>query len=80
MMNLQIDFANEETLLESFVCTLDMRTGKLPPGHPEVTGEGIEFDLGAGKVCFWFHLLQDKKQKLFSLHLFIFAYQTKFYQ
>jgi hypothetical protein len=63
MMKLQVDFANEETLLESFARTLGVRAGKSPPGHPEVAGEGIEFVWGAGKVCFRFHPLQDKKTK-----------------
>jgi hypothetical protein len=63
MMKLQVDFANEETLLESFARTLGVRAGKSPPGHPEVAGKGIEFVWGAGKVCFRFHPLQDKKTK-----------------
>jgi hypothetical protein len=63
MLKLQTDFANEETLIESYSRTLGVRSGKSPPGHPEVAGEGIEFVWGAGKVCFRFHPLKDKKTK-----------------
>jgi hypothetical protein len=67
MMKLQVDFVNEETLLESFTCTLRVRAGKSPPGHPEVAGDGIKFVWGAGKVCFRFHPLQDKKKQRVDL-------------
>jgi hypothetical protein len=43
-------FLNEELLLQSYACSMGVDLGKSPIAHPEVAGEGIESDLGAGMI------------------------------
>ena len=46
MMLEQTDFANEESLLEMYARMMGVESGKSPIAHPEVAGEGVEFDWG----------------------------------
>ena len=48
----QPDFQQQETLLQSYCKQLGVLTDRSPVAHPEITGEGIEFDWGCSKlVC-----------------------------
>jgi hypothetical protein len=63
MMLLQNDFANEESLLELFAWMMGVKSGKSPIAHPEVAGEGVEFDLGAGKMYYRSQPIASKQTK-----------------
>jgi hypothetical protein len=63
MMLLQNDFANEESLLELFARMMGVESGKSPIAHPEVAGEGVEFDWGAGKMYYRSQPIKDKRTK-----------------
>jgi hypothetical protein len=63
LMLLQIDFANQESLLQTYAKLLGVEAGKTPIGHPEVVGEGVEFNWGAGKVYFRSQPIKLKRTK-----------------
>jgi hypothetical protein len=40
--------------------TLGVRVGRLPVAHPEIAGEGVEYDWGAGKIHYRSRPLKEK--------------------
>ena len=49
MMNFLVDFAEEETLLQYHGRFLGVIVDRTPKCHPEIAGEGIEYDWAAAK-------------------------------
>ena len=45
-MSKQPDFLEEETLLQYYARELGVESDRSPKCHPEIAGEGIEFDWG----------------------------------
>ena len=52
MMNSLVDCAEEETLLQYHGRLLGVTVDRTPKYHPEIAGEGIEYDLAASKLCY----------------------------
>jgi hypothetical protein len=48
-MSLLTDFIEEETLLQYHGRLLKVKVVRTPKYHPEIAGEGIEYDWGCGK-------------------------------
>ena len=46
LMSKQSDFLEEETLLQYYARELGVESDRSPKCHPEIAGEGIEFDWG----------------------------------
>ena len=63
MMTLLLDFAEEETLLQYHGRLLEVIVNRTPKCHPEIAGEGIEYDWACAKL-FYRHLkIEDKRTK-----------------
>jgi len=52
MMNSLVDFCEEETLLQYHGRLLGLIVGRTPKCHPEIAGEGIEYDWATTKLCY----------------------------
>jgi hypothetical protein len=66
MMDSQMDFIEEETLLQYHGRQLGVIIDRTPKCHPEMAGEGIEYNWGCGGVrraSTVDYLLQRREQK-----------------
>jgi hypothetical protein len=50
-------------LLEMYARMMGVESGKSPIAHPEVAGEGVEFDWGAGKMYYRSEPISLKRSK-----------------
>lgn len=55
MMNTTIDFRNKETVLQYNGRLIGVIVDQTPKCHPEITGDGTEYALGAAKL--YYHYL-----------------------
>ena len=62
-MSLLTDFIEEETLLQYHGRLLGVKVVRTPKCHPEIAGEGIEYDWGCGKGFYRRLPLSAKKTK-----------------
>ena len=69
LMAKQPDFLEQETLLQYYAKELGVESDRSPVCHPEIAGEGIEFDWGCAKVYYRSQPLNKKrtKDKFFAL-------------
>ena len=51
-MSLQADIIEEETLLQYHGRLLGIKIEQTPKCHPEIAGEGVEYDWGCLKGCY----------------------------
>ena len=63
LMSLQIDFIEEETLLQYHGRLLGIKIERTPKCHPEIAGEGVEYDWGCSKGCYRRLPMSDKRSK-----------------
>ena len=63
-MSLLTDFIKEETLLQYHGRLLKVKVVRTPKCHPEIAGEGIEYDWGCGKGFYRRLPLSAKKTKI----------------
>ncbi len=63
LMSLLTDFIEEETLLQYHGRLLGVKVVRTPKCHPEIAGEGIEYDWGCGKGFYRRLPLSAKKTK-----------------
>ena len=63
LMGLLTDFIREETLLQYHGRLLGVKVERTPKCHPEIAGEGIEYDWGCGKGYYRRLPLSAKKTK-----------------
>ena len=63
LMKKQTDFLEQETLLQYYSKKLGVQSDRTPISHPEVAGEGIEFDWGASKLNYRSRPLCEKRSK-----------------
>ena len=63
LMSLLTDFIEEETLLQYHGRLLEVKVVRTPKCHPEIAGEGIEYDWGCGKGFYCRLPLSAKKTK-----------------
>ena len=68
-MSKQADFLEQETLVHHFVKELGVESDRSPIYHPEIAGEGIEYDLGCSKLNYFFntdlrHFQKMSKRKI----------------
>ena len=63
LMSLLTDFIAEETLLQYHGRLLGVKVDRTPKCHPEIAGEGIEYDWGCGKGYYRRLPLAAKKTK-----------------
>ena len=54
---------NQEILLQFYCKQLGVKTDRSPVAHPEIAGEGIEFDWGCSKLSYRAHPLSAKQNK-----------------
>jgi hypothetical protein len=64
LMSLLTDFIEEETLLQYHGRLLEVKVVRTPKCHPEIAGEGIEYDWGCGKGFYRRLPLSAKKTKI----------------
>ncbi len=64
LMSLLTDFIEEETLLQYHGRLLKVKVVRTPKCHPEIAGEGIEYDWGCGKGFYRRLPLSAKKTKI----------------
>ena len=57
------DFRNEETLLQHHAKNMVVIVIHSPNSHPELAGEGVEYDWAFGKNRYWCHSLVTKRKK-----------------
>ena len=63
MMTSLLDFAEEETLLQYHGRLLDVIVDRTPKCHPEIAGEGIEYDWACAKLFYRRLKIEEKKTK-----------------
>ena len=63
MIRSQTDFLNQETLLQFYCKHIGVKTDRSPVAHPEIAGEGIEFDWGCSKLSYQAQPLSAKQNK-----------------
>jgi hypothetical protein len=63
LMSLLTDFIEEETLLQYHGRLLGVKVERTPKCHPEIAGEGIEYDWGCGKGVYRRLPISQKKTK-----------------
>ena len=63
MMSELVDFLEEETLLQYHGRLLGVVVDRTPKCHPEIAGEGIEYDWAAAKLCYRRLRIDNKKTK-----------------
>ena len=63
LMEKQPDFLEQETLLQYYCRQLGVESDRSPKCHPEIAGEGIEFDWGCAKVKYRAQPLSRKRTK-----------------
>ena len=63
LMAKQPDFLEQETLLQYYAKKLGVESDRSPVCHPEIAGEGIEFDWGCSKVYYRSQPLCRKRSK-----------------
>ena len=56
------DFVGEETLLQFHAQKIGISVDHSHKAHPEVAGEGIEYDWGFSKIMYRRHPLEQKKK------------------
>ena len=59
----QTDFMQQETLLQNCCKKIGVLTDRCPVAHPEIVGEGIEFDWGCSKLVYRSKPLSLKSSK-----------------
>ena len=59
----QPDFLEQETLLQYYAKELGVESDRSPVCHPEIGGEGIEFDWGCAKVHYRSQPIKKKRSK-----------------
>ena len=62
-MSKQPDFLEEETLLQHYARELGVEPDNSPKCHPEIAGDGIEYDWVYAKLHYRAQLLSKKKSK-----------------
>ena len=62
-MKLQSDFVNEITLLQHHGIKMGVTINRSPKCHPEIAGEGIEYDWGLSKLHYCRNPLKHKRNK-----------------
>ena len=69
LMAKQPDFLGQETLLQYYAKQLGVESDRSPVCHPEIAGEGIEFNWGCSKVYYRAQPISRKrsKDKFFTL-------------
>ena len=63
LMAKQPDFLEQETLLQYYAKELGVETDRSPVCHPEIAGEGIEFNWGCSKVYYRGQPIARKRSK-----------------
>ena len=63
LLEKQPDFQEQETLLQYHARLLGCEVVRTPKCHPEIAGEGIEYDWGGSKLWYRSVSLQSKKRK-----------------
>ena len=63
LMSKQPDFLEQETLLQYYAKELGVESDRSPVCHPEIAGEGIEFDWGCAKVYYRSQSISRKRSK-----------------
>ena len=63
LMAKQPDFLEQETLLQYYAKELGVETDRSPVCHPEIAGEGIEFNWGCSKVYYRGQPIARKRTK-----------------
>jgi hypothetical protein len=63
LMSLLTDFIEEETLLQYHGRLLGVRVERTPKCHPEIAGEGVEYDWGCGKGVYRRLPISEKRTK-----------------
>ena len=63
LMEKQPDFLEQETLLQYYCKKLGVESDRSPKCHPEIAGEGIEFDWGCAKVHYRSQPIARKRTK-----------------
>ena len=69
LLEKQPDFQEQETLLQYHARLLGCEVVRTPKCHPEIAGEGIEYDWGGSKLWYRSVSLQSKKRKKDFLNL-----------
>jgi hypothetical protein len=62
-MSLLVDFIEEETLLQYHGRLLGVKVERTPKCHPEIAGEGIEYDWGCAKNVYRRAPISEKRTK-----------------
>jgi hypothetical protein len=63
LMSLQTDFIEEETLLQYHGRLLGVKIERTPKCHPEIAGEGVEYDWGCSKGVYRRLPISEKRSK-----------------
>ena len=63
MMASLVDFSEEETLLQYHGALLNVIVDRTPKCHPEIAGEGIEYDWAAAKQYYCLLRIKEKRRK-----------------
>ena len=63
----QSDFLEQETLLQYYAKQLGVESDRSPVYHPEIAGEGIEFNLGCSNVYYRAQPWIRSKDKFYTL-------------
>ena len=63
LMGLLVDFIQEETLLQYHGRLLGVKVERTPKCHPEIAGEGIEYDWGCAKGVYRRLPISEKRTK-----------------
>ena len=63
MMSSLVDFSEEETLLLYHGALLNVIVDRTPKCHPEIAGEGIEYDWAAAKQYYRLLRIKEKRRK-----------------
>ena len=63
LMEKQADFLEQETLLQYYSSLLGVESDRSPVCHPEIAGEGIEFNWGCAKINYRSQPISKKRSK-----------------